>query len=74
MRGIAMKIVTFQYNKGDSALLHSKTHAVEMQLLSKCVVPNRFAAFGYTDRFLWEEVACRRQQRAKEFVIPGNWQ
>ncbi len=69
-----MKIVTFQYFKNDSALLHSKTHAEEMLLLSKRVVPNRFTAFGYADRLLWEEAASLRQQPAKEFAIPGNWQ
>lgn len=74
VQGTTMKIVTFQYNKDESALLHSKTHAVEMQLLSKRVVPNRFTAFGYTDRLLWEEAANLRQQPAKEFAIPGNWQ
>lgn len=69
-----MKIVTFQYNKDDSAVLQNKTHAEELQLVSKRVVPNRFTAFGYTDRFLWEEAASLRQQPAKEFAIPGNWQ
>jgi hypothetical protein len=70
---IAMKIVTFQYNKDDSALLHTKTHADEL-LRSKQAIPNRFTAFGYTDRFLWEEAASLRQQPTKEFAIPGNWQ
>lgn len=69
-----MKIVIFQYNKDNSALLHSKTHAEEMHLLSKRVMPNKFTAFGFTDRFLWEEAASLRPQPKKEFFIPGNWQ
>lgn len=69
-----MKIVTFQYNKDDSAVWHKKIHPEELELCHKQAMPNRFTAFGYTDRFLWEEAASLRQQPAKEFPIPGNWQ
>lgn len=69
-----MKILTFQYNKDDSAVLLNKTHPDELELFRKQTVPNRFTAFGYADRLLWEEAASLRQQSAKEFTIPGNWQ
>ncbi len=69
-----MKIVTFQYSKDDSAVLQNKNHAEGLELCRKQAVPNRFTAFGYADRLLWEEAASLRQQPAKDFAIPGNWQ
>jgi hypothetical protein len=68
-----MKIVTFQYQKFNSALFHKSTHT-EAFLPSKQIIPNRFTAFGYTDRLLWEEAANLREQPAQELGILCNWQ
>ena len=69
-----MKIVTFQTRKTESALFQTRTDADELLLDGKRIIPNRFTAFGYNDRFLWEEAASLRPQPKKEFCIPGNWQ
>jgi hypothetical protein len=67
-----MKIITFQYNKGVSAIIQESTLSTATN--RNQLVKNRFLENGYEDRFLWEEAASLKPKKPVVYHIPGNWQ
>ncbi|MBM9537398.1 hypothetical protein [Desulfobulbus alkaliphilus] len=69
-----MKILIFQYNRENSAIITESTLASEQPPGHSGLVTNRFLANGYADRLLWEEAASLRLKEPREYIIPGTWQ
>jgi len=67
-----MKIITFQYNKGVTAITQKNSLATATN--RNQLVKNRFLENGYEDRFLWEEAASLKPKKPEVYHIPGNWQ
>ncbi len=69
-----MKILTFAYNTGESAILRTSTWKEEESLAKRGIHANRFSLGGFMDRLCYEKRPALQAVQCEDMAITGVWQ